>query len=152
MTTLHVNGWDITLDIDPEIPLLWALRDALHLTGTKFGCGVAQCDAGTVIIDGEPQRACQSPISAAEGGKITAIEGLDRPVVAAVQDAWSAIDLPQCGWCQSGQIMSANARLTGNKAPSDADIDAAMTGNVCRCATYVRIRQAIHNAAKTPEG
>ena len=151
MTILNVNGRDVSLDIDPETPLLWALRDDLRLTGTKFGCGVAQCGACTVLIDGEPQRACQTPISAAEGSKITTIEGMAGPVVAAVQEAWVEIDVPQCGWCQSGQIIAASALLDANKAPSDADIDDAMAGNACRCATYARIRQAIHNAAKKLE-
>ena len=152
MTTFNVNGRDVTLDIDPETPLLWALRDDLRLTGTKFGCGVAQCGACTVLIDGEPQRACQTPISSIEGAKITTIEGLDGPVVKAVQAAWTAIDVPQCGWCQSGQIIAAASLLNNNKAPTDADIDEAMEGNACRCATYVRIRAAIHDAAKTLEG
>lgn len=152
MTTLNVNGREITLDIDPETPLLWALRDDLRLTGTKFGCGVASCGACTVMIDGEPQRACQTPISAAEGTQITTIEGMAGPVVEAIQAAWAEIDVPQCGWCQSGQIIAASALLTANKAPTDADIDEAMAGNACRCATYVRIRKAIHNAAKTLEG
>ena len=152
MTAFTVNGRDVSLDIDPETPLLWALRDDLRLTGTKFGCGVAQCGACTVLIDGEPQRACQTPISAVEGAKITTIEGMEGPVVEAVQAAWTEIDVPQCGWCQSGQVIAASALLSANKAPSDAEIDEAMSGNACRCATYQRIRKAIHNAAKTLEG
>jgi isoquinoline 1-oxidoreductase alpha subunit len=124
------------------------LRDHLSMTGTKFGCGVAQCGACTVHIDGQPVRACQTPLSAAEGLKITTIEGLAGPVTAAVQAAWAKLDVPQCGYCQSGQVMAAVALLTETKKPSDADIDAAMAGNLCRCATYQRIRAGIHDAAK----
>lgn len=152
MTTINVNGRDVTLDIDPETPLLWALRDDLQLTGTKFGCGVAQCGACTVMVDGEPTRACQTPINAVEGAKITTIEGIEGPVVDAVRAAWVEIDVPQCGWCQSGQIIAASALLAANPTPSDEDINDAMAGNACRCATYQRIRKAIHNAAKTLEG
>lgn len=150
--SLTVNGVRRTLDVDPETPLLWALRDELRLTGTKFGCGIAQCGACTVHLDGEPMRACVTPIEAVEGAEVVTIEGLTGAVAAAVQDAWVAVDAPQCGYCQSGQVMSAVALLNEVETPSDADIDAAMAGNVCRCAAYVRIRQAIHAAAKTLGG
>lgn len=152
MTKLNVNGRDIALDIDPETPLLWAIRDELRLTGTKFGCGVASCGACTVMIDGVPTRSCQTMVGDIEGATITTIEGMEGKVVAAVQAAWTAIDVPQCGWCQSGQIIAASALLAENPKPTDADIDAAMEGNACRCATYVRIRQAIHNASDALEG
>ena len=142
-----VNGQPQELDVDPEMPLLWALRDHLKLTGTKFGCGIAMCGACTVHADGKPIRACVTPLSAVGGRDITTIEGLDTPAGRVVQDAWIRLDVPQCGYCQSGQIMSAAALLTLNPTPSDADIDAAMAGNLCRCATYTRIRQAIHEAA-----
>lgn len=152
MTNFKVNGRDYDLDMDPDTPLLWVLRDELHLTGTKFGCGIAQCGACTVMMDGVPRRSCVTPISMVEGSEITTIEGMEGPEIAAVQAAWTAIDVPQCGWCQSGQIMSATALLQQVPSPTDEDINNAMAGNVCRCATYVRIRQAIHNAAKTLEG
>ncbi len=152
MTKFTVNGREVDLDIDPDTPLLWALRDELRLTGTKFGCGVAQCGACTVMLDGMPRRSCVTPISMVEGSEVTTIEGMDGPEIAAVQSAWEAIDVPQCGWCQSGQIMSATALLQQIPSPTDEDINNAMAGNVCRCATYVRIRQAIHDAAKTLEG
>lgn len=152
MTNFKVNGRDYDLDIDPDTPLLWVLRDELHLTGTKFGCGIAQCGACTVMMDGVPRRSCVTPISMVEGSEITTIEGMEGPEIAAVQAAWTEIDVPQCGWCQSGQIMSATALLQQVPSPTDEDINNAMAGNVCRCATYVRIRQAIHNAAKTLEG
>ncbi|MFY7779460.1 MAG: (2Fe-2S)-binding protein [Elstera sp.] len=145
---LTINGKTHSVDADPDMPLLWVLRDHLSMTGTKFGCGVAQCGACTVHIDGQPVRACQTPLSAAEGLKITTIEGLAGPVAAAVQAAWAKLDVPQCGYCQSGQVMAAVALLTETKKPSDADIDAAMAGNLCRCATYQRIRAGIHDAAK----
>jgi isoquinoline 1-oxidoreductase alpha subunit len=145
---LMINGKTHSVDADPDMPLLWVLRDHLSMTGTKFGCGVAQCGACTVHIDGQPVRACQTPLSAAEGLKITTIEGLAGPVTAAVQAAWAKLDVPQCGYCQSGQVMAAVALLTETKKPSDADIDAAMAGNLCRCATYQRIRAGIHDAAK----
>jgi isoquinoline 1-oxidoreductase alpha subunit len=145
---LMINGKTHSVDADPDMPLLWVLRDHLSMTGTKFGCGVAQCGACTVHIDGQPVRACQTPLSAAEGLKITTIEGLAGPVAAAVQAAWAKLDVPQCGYCQSGQVMAAVALLTETKKPSDADIDAAMAGNLCRCATYQRIRAGIHDAAK----
>ncbi|MBD9527014.1 MULTISPECIES: (2Fe-2S)-binding protein [Paracoccus] len=152
MTSFRVNGRDHDLDIDPDTPLLWVLRDELHLTGTKFGCGIAQCGACTVMLDGMPRRACVTPISMVEGREVTTIEGMEGPETEAVRAAWTAIDVPQCGWCQSGQIMSAVALLQAVSAPSDEDIDNAMAGNVCRCATYIRIRQAIHDAAKVLEG
>jgi isoquinoline 1-oxidoreductase subunit alpha len=144
---LTVNGDNRELDVDPEMPLLWAIRDHLELTGTKFGCGMALCGACTVHIDGQPTRSCVTPVAAAAGKQITTIEGLATPAGRAVQAAWVALDVPQCGYCQSGQIMSAAALLAGNPQPSDADIDSAMAGNICRCATYARIRAAIHQAA-----
>lgn len=152
MTKFIVNGQERELDIDPETPLLWALRDELRLTGTKFGCGAAQCGACTVWVDGVPTRSCVTPIEDIAGTTITTIEAVDTPEAKAVQAAWAAIDVPQCGWCQSGQIMAATALLAENPAPTDEDIDAAMEGNACRCATYVRIRQAIHDAADALKG
>lgn len=149
---LKVNGQMHDVDALPDTPLLWVLRDNLHMTGTKFGCGVAQCGACTVYMDGSPLRACSMPVSGVEGSEITTIEGLSGPEAAAVQKAWVARDVPQCGYCQSGQIMSAIALLQINKSPSDHDIDLAMNGNICRCATYVRIRAAIHDAAKSLQG
>ena len=142
---LTLNGEARTLAADPDTPLLWALRDELHLTGTKFGCGMAQCGACTVHVNGQPMRACVTPISMLEGAKVTTIEGLggEHPL----QKAWVEHDVPQCGYCQSGQIMSAAALLARNPHPSDADIDAAMRGNICRCGTYQRIRAAIKTAA-----
>jgi len=145
--TLTVNGEARELDVDPEMPLLWAIRDHLELSGTKFGCGMALCGACTVHIDGQPTRACVTPVSAVAGKSVTTIEGLATPAGKAVQQAWIALDVPQCGYCQSGQIMSAAGLLAGNPQPIDAEIDAAMSGNICRCATYVRIRAAIHQAA-----
>jgi isoquinoline 1-oxidoreductase alpha subunit len=144
---LNVNGQAHQLDIEPDMPLLWALRDHLALTGTKFGCGISLCGACTVHLDGRPIRSCITPVAAAAGRRITTIEGLDTTVGQAVKRAWIALDVPQCGYCQSGQIMSAAALLAGNPKPSDADIDDAMAGNICRCATYLRIRGAIHRAA-----
>jgi isoquinoline 1-oxidoreductase alpha subunit len=146
---LTVNGETRELDIGPDMPLLWAIRDHLQLTGTKFGCGMALCGACTVHIDGQATRSCVTPVSAAQGKQITTIEGLSSPAGRAVQDAWIGLNVPQCGYCQSGQIMSASALLATNPRPSDADIDSAMAGNICRCATYVRIRSAIHQAAGT---
>jgi isoquinoline 1-oxidoreductase alpha subunit len=145
--TLTVNGESRELDVDPEMPLLWAIRDHLELTGTKFGCGMALCGACTVHIDGQPTRSCVTPVSAVAGKSVITIEGLATAAGQAVQQAWIALDVPQCGYCQSGQIMSAAALLGANPQPSDADIDAAMSGNICRCGTYVRIRAAIHQAA-----
>jgi isoquinoline 1-oxidoreductase subunit alpha len=144
---LLVNNQPRDLDVDPDMPLLWAIRDHLRLTGTKFGCGMALCGACTVHIDGQATRSCVTPISAVEGKNITTIEGLSSDAGKAVQSAWIGLDVPQCGYCQSGQIMSAAALLAGNSKPTDSDIDAAMAGNICRCATYVRIRAAIHHAA-----
>lgn len=150
MIKLNVNGKAVQVDVAPDTPLLWALRDTLQLTGTKYGCGQALCGACTVHLDGEPTRSCVLPVSAAVGRKITTIEAVDSGKVGqAVQEAWRKLDVVQCGYCQSGQIMSAVALLSGNRNPSDADIDAAMSGNLCRCATYMRIRAAIHEAAKS---
>jgi isoquinoline 1-oxidoreductase alpha subunit len=134
---------------DPDTPLLWVLREELGLTGTKYGCGAAQCGACTVHLDGQAVRSCVTPVTAAEGRRVTTIEGVSGKVAQAVQEAWNRLDVVQCGYCQSGQIMSAVALLSEVTRPTDADIDAAMTGNLCRCATYVRIRAAIHEAAKT---
>lgn len=145
-----VNGQQQTVeDVPADMPLLWVLRDRLGLTGTRFGCGIAQCGACTVHIEGNPVRSCSVPASAAVGSRITTIEGLAAPdgTLHAVQEAWLEHDVAQCGYCQSGQIMSATALLARNSKPSDADIDAAMAGNICRCGTYVRIRKAIHSAA-----
>jgi isoquinoline 1-oxidoreductase subunit alpha len=149
MTPLSVNGKPMTVDADPETPLLWVLRDFLELTGTKFGCGMALCGACTVHVDGRATRSCVTPLAAVTGRRITTIEGIGIFRAGhAVQEAWVAENVPQCGYCQSGQIMSATALLNSNKEPSDAQIDAAMSGNVCRCATYNRIRTAIKRAAK----
>lgn len=148
---LNVNGQDrVVEDIAPETPLLWVLRDSLGLVGTKFGCGVAQCGACTVHLNGSPVRSCSMPVSAVGGAKVTTIEGLAKAdgTLHPVQEAWMEHDVPQCGYCQAGQIMSATALLAGNPRPSDADIDAAMAGNLCRCGTYHRIRAAIHSAAR----
>jgi isoquinoline 1-oxidoreductase alpha subunit len=144
---LTVNNQPRELDVDPDMPLLWAIRDHLELTGTKFGCGMALCGACTVHIDGQATRSCVTPISAVAGKSITTIEGLSGEAGKAIQTSWVSLDVPQCGYCQSGQIMSASALLAGNAKPTDADIDAAMAGNICRCATYARIRAAIHQAA-----
>ena len=144
---LNVNGQIRRLEIGPDTPLLWALRDHLALTGTKFGCGMSLCGACTVHVDGQPTRSCITPVSAVIGRRITTIEGLSTPAGQAVQHAWVDLNVPQCGYCQSGQIMSAAALLSSNPHPTDADIDDAMAGNICRCATYLRIRQAIHHAA-----
>jgi isoquinoline 1-oxidoreductase alpha subunit len=150
MIQLNVNGKPRQLDVEPDTPLLWALRDAVHLTGTKYGCGLALCGACTVHVDGTPVRSCVTPVSAVVGRKIVTIEAIDAQRVGkAVQEAWRKLDVVQCGYCQSGQIMSAVALLTTNRKPSDADIDAALSGNLCRCATYVRIRAAVHVAAKS---
>lgn len=148
MIKLTINGTEHAFDGDPAMPLLWFLRDEAGLTGTKFGCGMSQCGACTVHLDGQPMRSCVTPVSAAAGKALTTIEALHQDTVgAAVQAAWRRLDVVQCGYCQSGQIMSATALLKDNPAPSDADIDAAMRGNICRCATYVRIRAAIHDAS-----
>ena len=148
MITLTINGTPQPIDADPDMPLLWAIRDHLNLTGTKYGCGIAQCGACTVHLDGMPIRSCQTRIGDVGEGKITTIEGLSGQVAEAVQAAWRKLDVVQCGYCQSGQIMSAIGLLSENRAPSDADIDSAMDGNICRCGTYQRIRAAIHEAAK----
>jgi isoquinoline 1-oxidoreductase alpha subunit len=149
MFALNINGKTVEVDADSETPLLWVLRDHLSMTGTKYGCGIAQCGACTVHVDGQPTRSCQVPAASLTGKKITTIESLSASKVGkALQDAWVAEDVPQCGYCQSGQLMSATALLEKNKNPSDADIDAAMSGNICRCATYVRIRTGIKRAAK----
>ena len=148
MINLTINGKAVAIDADPEMPLLWALREDLQLTGTKFGCGMALCGACTVHLDGQAVRACSTPLSAAAGKKVTTIEGIGASKTgSAVQAAWVKIDVPQCGYCQSGQIMSACALLASKKAPSDADIDNAMSGNICRCGTYSQVREAIHVAA-----
>jgi len=146
---LDINGKTHELDAAADMPLLWALRDLLGMTGTKFGCGAALCGACTVHVDGEPTRACVTPVSAVAGRKITTIEAVGTsPLGKKVQDAWIALDVPQCGYCQSGQIMAAVALLKSHPKPTDADIDTAMSGNLCRCGTYNRIRQAIHRAAE----
>lgn len=148
MLTLQINGRPVEVDVDPDMPLLWALRDHANLTGTKFGCGKALCGACTVHVDGQPVRSCSTPVGSVGTGAITTIEGLGGPVAEVVQAAWRKLDVVQCGYCQSGQIMSAVALLSENRRPSDADIDAAMNGNICRCGTYQRIRAAIHEAAR----
>jgi len=146
--TLNVNGTKYTVDAEPDTPLLWAVRDHLELTGTKFGCGIGQCGACTVHVNGVPVRSCSTPIAALDGAKITTIEGVESKASKVVQNAWEELQVPQCGYCQSGQIMAATALLESNPNPTDEDIDTAMQGNVCRCATYVRIRSAIKSAAK----
>jgi isoquinoline 1-oxidoreductase alpha subunit len=149
MISLNVNGKRVDVDAENDTPLLWVLRDYLTLTGTKFGCGMALCGACTVHVDGQPTRSCVTPASAVAGKRITTVESIGAtPVGKAVQAAWAAESVPQCGYCQSGQVMAAAALLVSNKNPSDADIDAAMSGNICRCATYPRIRAAIKRAAK----
>jgi isoquinoline 1-oxidoreductase alpha subunit len=146
-TSFVLNGKPATLDADPNMPLLWAIREVAGLTGTKFGCGMALCGACTLHLDGKAIRSCITPLSAVAGRKVTTIEGLAGKPAKAVQAAWVELQVPQCGYCQSGQIMSATALLETNPAPTDADIDGAMSGNICRCATYSRIRAAIHTAA-----
>lgn len=148
MATLNVNGKNVSVDVEADMPLLWVLRDELGLRGTKYGCGIAACGACTVHVDGEPVRTCVMPVSAVEGKKITTIEALSKDGSHPVQKAWVQLQVPQCGYCQSGQILAAVSLLNTNKNPSDADIDSAMT-NLCRCGTYVRIRAAIHLAAKS---
>ena len=150
MARLTINGKTREVDADPSTPLLWVIRDSLGMTGTKFGCGAQLCGACTVHLDGKPVRSCGTPLSAAAGRKITTIEAIGAtPTGRKVQQAWAALDVPQCGYCQSGQIMAATALLQAKPNPSDADIDAAMEGNICRCGTYPRIRAAIHKAAGT---
>ena len=147
---LNVNSKVVEVDVDPDTPLLWVLRDELGLTATKFGCGIAACGACTVHIDGQAARSCSVPLDGIGASEVTTLEGLRSPVAKAVQAAWIELDVPQCGYCQSGQIMSAVGLLQNNPRPSDADIDDAMSGNICRCGVYHRIRQAIHRAsAKT---
>jgi aerobic-type carbon monoxide dehydrogenase small subunit (CoxS/CutS family) len=148
MIAFTVNGKKVQVDLAPDTPLLWVLRDNVGLTGTKYGCGIAQCGACTVHLDGQPIRSCVTPVSQAAGKKVLTIEGLSRDNSHRVQKAWIAEDVPQCGYCQSGQIMTAVAFLAKNKNPSDADIDEAMAGNICRCGTYNSLRRAVHRAAK----
>jgi isoquinoline 1-oxidoreductase alpha subunit len=152
MVTFQINGAARSIDVEGDVPLLWILRDELGMTGTKYGCGVAQCGACTVHVDGRAARSCVTPAATLSGRHVVTIEGVTGNVGQAVQAAWRRLDVAQCGYCQSGQIMSAIALLTELPRPSDADIDAAMSGNVCRCATYVRIRAAIHEAARTLGG
>ena len=145
--TFRVNGQSRTVDVPSDMPLLWVLRDVLDLKGTKFGCGIAQCGACTVHLNGTPTRSCQQPIASVAGKEVTTIEGLSPDGTHPLQRAWEELDVPQCGYCQAGQLMSAAALLKQKPKPTDADIDSAMSGNICRCATYTRIRQAIHAAA-----
>ena len=153
MVSLTINGRARQIDVSPDTPLLWVLRDSLHMTGTKFGCGIAQCGACTVHVDGQAVRSCSTPVSYAVGKKVTTIEGVATTAAGkAIQAAWIKNDVPQCGYCQSGQIMSATALLAKNRAPSDGDIDEAMSGNVCRCGTYNQIRAAIKDAASNVKG
>jgi isoquinoline 1-oxidoreductase subunit alpha len=150
--SVNLNGRTTVLDIPDDTPLLWAIRESAGLTGTKFGCGIAQCGACTVHLEGKPIRSCMTPVSAARGKNVTTIEGVSGPAAVAVQSAWEKLDVPQCGYCQSGQIMSAIALLNEKRNPTDAEIDAAMSGNICRCGTYARIRTAIHEAAQSRRG
>lgn len=152
MISLTVNGERHDIDADPEMPLLWALRDLIKLTGTKYGCGIAQCGACTIHINGQPARACVTPVSAAVGTEIRTIEGLSPDATHPVQQAWIELDVVQCGYCQSGQVMAAAALLEQNPSPTDADIDAAMNGNICRCGTYPRLRAAVKRAAELKRG
>jgi aerobic-type carbon monoxide dehydrogenase small subunit (CoxS/CutS family) len=152
MIKFRVNNKPVNVDVDPQTPLLWVLRDNLGLTGTKFGCGMAQCGACTVHIGGQAVRSCVAPVSRADGKEVTTIEGLSSDLSHPLQRAWLEIDVPQCGYCQSGQIMSAAVLLREKPQPTDEDIDQAMTGNICRCGTYPRIRQAIHRAAELAKG
>ena len=152
MITLNLNGGTLTLDVEDDMPLLWALRDIAGLTGTKYGCGMALCGACTVHLEGAAVRSCVTPVSAANGKRVTTIEGLSPDNSHPVQRAWIELDVPHCGYCQSGQIMSAAALLAQTPEPSDEDIDAAMAGNICRCGTYQRIRAAIHRAAALKGG
>ena len=151
MTTFQLNGQTITVDMPPDTPLLWVLRDYMGMTGTKFGCGATLCRACTVHVDGVATFSCVLPVSAVEGHHVTTIEGVSGPIAEAVQGAWDKIQVPQCGYCQSGQVMSAVALLSRDAKPSDAEIDEAMKGNLCRCGTYQRIRRAIHEAAEQLE-
>lgn len=150
--SFNVNNEPRTVDAEPDTPLLWVLRDDLRLTGTKFGCGVAQCGACTVYVNGQPRRSCVTPVATLQGADVTTIEGLQGAAADAVREAWAEFDTPQCGYCQSGQIMTAAALLSRNSSPTDEDIDHALAGNICRCATYVRIRKAIKAAGAKLEG
>lgn len=150
--SFSLNGVPQSLDVSPDVPILWIVRDVVGLPGTKFGCGIAQCGACTIHLDGQLVRSCSTPIAAAAGKSITTIEGLASDTLHPLQRAWIDEDVPQCGYCQSGQLMSAAALLAANPDPSDADIDAALSGNVCRCGTYNRIRRAVHRAARAPRG
>ncbi len=152
MTKFTLNGETTEVEADENMPLLWALRDVVGLKGTKFGCGIAQCGACTVIIDGNALRSCVTPLSAVEGLEVTTVEGLSEDATSALQNAWCELNVPQCGYCQAGQLMSATALLDRIPEPTDADIDQAMAGNICRCGTYQRIRAAIHRAAGTKRG
>jgi isoquinoline 1-oxidoreductase alpha subunit len=152
MVSFTLNGNAASVDVEPDMPLLWVLRDSLGLTGTKYGCGIAQCGACTVHVDGMPRRSCVTPAGSVEGSDIVTIEGVSGPEAEAVTAAWIEAEVPQCGYCQSGQVMSAVALLQLNPKPSDSDIDGGMAGNICRCATYHRIRLAIHRAADRLEG
>ena len=152
MISFTLNGTETTVDAEPDTPLLWVIRESIGLTGTKFGCGIAQCGACTVHVDGMTRRSCVTPVSTVEGSDVVTIEGLSGTETDAVRAAWAEIDVPQCGYCQSGQIMSAVNLLQNLPKPTDADIDGAMAGNICRCATYHRIRLAIHDAASRLEG
>lgn len=152
MARLSVNGTAHEVEVAPDTPILWVLRDHLGLTGTKYGCGIAQCGACTVQLNGQPIRSCVTPLSAVADGEVTTIEGLSPDASHPLQQAWVALDVPQCGYCQSGQIMAAAALLATTPKPSDADITQAMSGNLCRCGTYNRIRRAIHQAAATRSG
>lgn len=152
MPTFYVNGELAKVDVDPDTPLLWVIRENLGLTGTKFGCGMAQCGACTVHLNGEPIRSCITPVAQVEGKKVTTIEGLSPDLSHPVQVAWLEIDVPQCGYCQSGQLMAAAALLRDKPKPTDNEIDDAMSGNICRCGTYPRIRKAIHRAAEIAGG
>lgn len=150
MATLNINGTSHTVDVPEDMPILWVLRDVIGMTGTKFGCGIAACGACTVHLDGQPIRSCVMPVGAAAGKAITTIEAIgNSPAGRKIQEAWIALDVPQCGYCQSGQIMTASALLARTASPTDDDIDRAMSGNICRCGTYVRIRAAIKQAAQT---
>jgi isoquinoline 1-oxidoreductase subunit alpha len=149
MIRFTLNGQATALDVEPDMPVLWAIRDVAGLTGTKFGCGQALCGACTVLVDGQPTRGCQTAMSDIAGKSVTTIEGVSGRVAEAVQKAWIGLDVPQCGYCQSGQVVAAIALLTENRKPTDADIDAAMSGNICRCATYQRVRSAVHEAARS---
>jgi isoquinoline 1-oxidoreductase alpha subunit len=151
MLSLTINGKTYEVDADPDMPLLWAIRDLVGLTGTKFGCGAALCGACTVHLDGQPIRSCAAPVSAAVGSDVTTIEGISGKEARAVQTAWRRLDVPQCGYCQSGQIMTTVALLSETPKPTDADIDGALAGNICRCATYHRIRAAVHEASRLLE-